>query len=298
MAHTSPSAILTTLQFPFAAANPLTRYSAFLSLVCDFMSLLYGCIYILRFGSMRTISKAAEWANVNDPICCKQSLTSHTYLHPSRNQNRNQLQYFGTYGSYSQCQASGLLGTCCLSLLIHATAPTSSRRSMISYIVCIMTIVWQSGVVGEPDQPSQSFAATLAPRIVVTAFFALGLVYLTLIGLTFKQYGEDMENTWCNRVEKWVREKAALIASIYSGYPPPTGTFLPCDPSIYQYCPPPPQPGVPPSNIVPEHVPSPSFATKGTPPSRSSSSSTETSSTPSKGRPQPSFPLHRARVVP
>ena len=59
------SAILTILQINSAAANPLTRYSALLSLVCAFMSLLYGCIYIIRFGSMRKTHKAAEWANVS-----------------------------------------------------------------------------------------------------------------------------------------------------------------------------------------------------------------------------------------
>jgi hypothetical protein len=59
-------AILTILQIDSAAANPISRYSALMSLVCAFMSLLYGCIYIIRFGSMRKTHKAAEWANVSN----------------------------------------------------------------------------------------------------------------------------------------------------------------------------------------------------------------------------------------
>lgn len=33
------------------------------------MSLLYGCVYIIRFGSMQKTHKAAEWANVSNLRC-------------------------------------------------------------------------------------------------------------------------------------------------------------------------------------------------------------------------------------
>lgn len=58
------SAILTILQIQSAADDPITRYAALLSLVCAMMSLLFGCMYIIRFGSMRKAYKAAEWAAV------------------------------------------------------------------------------------------------------------------------------------------------------------------------------------------------------------------------------------------
>jgi hypothetical protein len=58
-------AILTILQIESAANDPLTRYSALLSMVCALMSLFYGCIYIIRFGTMRKTYKAAEWAQVS-----------------------------------------------------------------------------------------------------------------------------------------------------------------------------------------------------------------------------------------
>ncbi|KAF9465768.1 hypothetical protein BDZ94DRAFT_303200 [Collybia nuda] len=56
------SAILTILQIEAAAADPLTRYFALASLVCALMSLLYGCMFIIRFSIMRKVYKAAEWA--------------------------------------------------------------------------------------------------------------------------------------------------------------------------------------------------------------------------------------------
>ena len=62
-------AILTILQIPSAALDPVTRYAALLSLICALMSLLYGCIYIIRFGMMRSTCRAAEWAHVS---CCSQ----------------------------------------------------------------------------------------------------------------------------------------------------------------------------------------------------------------------------------
>lgn len=58
------SAILTTLQLEGAATHPIIRYSALMSLVCALLSLLYGCLYIIRFGTMRKTHKAAEWAAV------------------------------------------------------------------------------------------------------------------------------------------------------------------------------------------------------------------------------------------
>ncbi len=59
------SAILTVLQISGAADDPITRYLALLSLLCALMSLLFGCMYIIRFGTMRKTYKAAEWALVS-----------------------------------------------------------------------------------------------------------------------------------------------------------------------------------------------------------------------------------------
>lgn len=51
-------------QIPDAAADPLTRWAALFSLICSLMSLTYGCVYIVQFGTMRTMYKASKWAEV------------------------------------------------------------------------------------------------------------------------------------------------------------------------------------------------------------------------------------------
>ncbi|KAF9564917.1 hypothetical protein CPC08DRAFT_220158 [Agrocybe pediades] len=59
------SAILTILQIESAVDDPVIRYAALLSMICALVSLLFGCMYIIRFGSMRKTYKAAEWALVS-----------------------------------------------------------------------------------------------------------------------------------------------------------------------------------------------------------------------------------------
>ncbi|KAJ7483282.1 hypothetical protein FB451DRAFT_1028896 [Mycena latifolia] len=56
------SAILTMLQIDAASAHPITRAAALFSLICALMSLLYGCLYIIRFGTMRKMHKASSFA--------------------------------------------------------------------------------------------------------------------------------------------------------------------------------------------------------------------------------------------
>ncbi|KAF8632233.1 hypothetical protein AX15_001985 [Amanita polypyramis BW_CC] len=56
------SAILTMLQLPGAVTEPLILYTSLASLICSLTSLLYGCMYIIRFGSMRKTYRAIAWA--------------------------------------------------------------------------------------------------------------------------------------------------------------------------------------------------------------------------------------------
>ena len=52
-------------QIPNAAADTLVRTPALLSMVCALMSLSYGCVYIVRFGTMRGMGRASRWAEVS-----------------------------------------------------------------------------------------------------------------------------------------------------------------------------------------------------------------------------------------
>ncbi|KZT51812.1 hypothetical protein CALCODRAFT_503052 [Calocera cornea HHB12733] len=55
------TAILTLFQIE-VSNEPVTHTCGLLSLVCALLSLLFGCMYIVRFSTMRTMSKAARWA--------------------------------------------------------------------------------------------------------------------------------------------------------------------------------------------------------------------------------------------
>lgn len=67
------SAILTILQISTAASDPVTRYAALFSLICSLISLLFGCMYIIRFGTMRKTYTAVEWAKVSLFYLCQPS---------------------------------------------------------------------------------------------------------------------------------------------------------------------------------------------------------------------------------
>ncbi|KAJ7670424.1 hypothetical protein B0H17DRAFT_839792, partial [Mycena rosella] len=58
------SAILTMLQIDAAASDEIARTTALLSLISALMSLLFGSMYIIRFGTMRKMYKTANWADV------------------------------------------------------------------------------------------------------------------------------------------------------------------------------------------------------------------------------------------
>jgi hypothetical protein len=52
------------LQIQGAGDDPVTRAGALLALVCALMSLLFGCMYVVRFGSMKRTHQALTWAEV------------------------------------------------------------------------------------------------------------------------------------------------------------------------------------------------------------------------------------------
>ncbi|KDR79524.1 hypothetical protein GALMADRAFT_63592, partial [Galerina marginata CBS 339.88] len=150
------SAILTILQIESAASDPLTRFSALLSMICALMSLLFGCIYIIRFGTMRKTYKGAEWAQE------------------------------------AQKTRTGIFWNVWVLLAMPATW---LAWSMILYIITIMAFVWRtspfpSSLPSTPDPvPTSSSAQILIPRIVISLVFSLGLVYFVLIAATLRRYG-------------------------------------------------------------------------------------------------------------
>jgi len=91
----------------------------------------------------------------------------------------------------------GLVGdSCCLDGLVCTSTDSSDtisnhwHRAMILFITAILSFVWRTGSVLDPeDRPPLGARAVLGPRIAITAVFLLGMVYLAMIVRTLKKYG-------------------------------------------------------------------------------------------------------------
>ena len=59
------SAIVSMFQVDSIVNEPITRTAALVSLVFALWGLIYGGVYILRFGTMRSMYKATSWAQVS-----------------------------------------------------------------------------------------------------------------------------------------------------------------------------------------------------------------------------------------
>ncbi|TFK34900.1 hypothetical protein BDQ12DRAFT_761076, partial [Crucibulum laeve] len=162
------SAILTIFQIDSAASDPIIRYTAFFPLICALISLLYGCMYIIRFGGMRKTYKAAEWA-----------------LEAKRT---NTVIWWNVW-------------------VLLAMPAIWLTWSILLYIICIMTFVWRTGSSNDqPPLPLAPAVATVI-RTVLTAVLVLGIVYGILIVRTFRRYGDAMDKAWKARINGWLCEK-------------------------------------------------------------------------------------------
>ncbi|KAF8806754.1 hypothetical protein BYT27DRAFT_7101379 [Phlegmacium glaucopus] len=167
------TAILTVLQIQSAAEDPLIKYTALLSLMCALMSLLFGCIYIIRFGSMRKTYKAAEWA-----LEAKRTKT---------------LVWWNVW-------------------VLLAIPAIWLTWSIILYIACIMSFVWRSNVTNTTS-PGISDTGLLVIRVVITVVLTIGVVFGFLIMATFRRYGEVMDKAWKQRIDRWIEEKSLAKGS-------------------------------------------------------------------------------------
>ncbi|KDQ52028.1 hypothetical protein JAAARDRAFT_62179 [Jaapia argillacea MUCL 33604] len=148
------SAILTMFQVPAAADDPVIRTPALISLVCALMSLSYGCMFIVRFGSMRSMYRASRWA--------EEARRTNTAI------------WWNVW-------------------VMLAMPAIWLAWSMVTFITCILSFVWRTGSTTDPpDQNGLPPTQALGPRITITAFFLLGLVYFWLIIQTFRSYGRSI----------------------------------------------------------------------------------------------------------
>ncbi|KAH7099328.1 hypothetical protein BKA62DRAFT_314628 [Auriculariales sp. MPI-PUGE-AT-0066] len=109
------SAIVSIFQIDAAANDQTTRTAAFLSLCAALFALIYGCTFILRFGTMRRMEKAAQWAH---------------------DAQRTQTDIFWNVW------------------VLLATPAIWLAWSVIFFIVTILAFLWTSGTTNPPHTPS------------------------------------------------------------------------------------------------------------------------------------------------
>ncbi|KAF8905728.1 hypothetical protein CPB84DRAFT_562685 [Gymnopilus junonius] len=151
------SAIMTIFQVPDAAGDPVTRTLALLSLISSLFSLSYGCMYIVRFGMMRSMFHASRWAE--------------------QAQKTKTLIWWNVW-------------------VLLAMPVVWMAWSMLLFISAILSFVWRTGSVLDPANPSPlGPRLALALRILITSAFALGMIYLCMIIKTLKKYGSHQSST-------------------------------------------------------------------------------------------------------
>ncbi|KAJ7065413.1 hypothetical protein C8F01DRAFT_982299, partial [Mycena amicta] len=143
------SAILTLLQID-GTSHPVTRTTALFSLLCALMSLLYGCMYIIRFGTMRKMHKASSFAREAE---------------------------------------KGTASTWWNVWVLLAMPAIWLSWSIITFFASIMSFIWLTGSSADIQTVLLSPRAALGPRIGLTLVFALGIVYFCLIVREFHKYG-------------------------------------------------------------------------------------------------------------
>lgn len=155
------SAILTMFQIPTAANDSLTRTAALLSLIFATMSVSYGCIYIVRFSTMRSMYRASKWAD---------------------EARRAEARVWWN------------------AWVLLALPAVWLAWSMIAFLVAILAFVWRTGAREDPDDDSQERelpkSQMLGPRIAITAVLVLGLIYFALVITTFSRYSSSRPRWW------------------------------------------------------------------------------------------------------
>lgn len=82
-------------QVPEMAYDPVTRTVALVSLVCALMSLSFGCLFIIRFSTMRNMNRASNWAEVS----YIKAGNAHAPESIDRRRKKHGRQSYGMYGS-------------------------------------------------------------------------------------------------------------------------------------------------------------------------------------------------------
>ncbi|KZV76568.1 hypothetical protein PENSPDRAFT_747459 [Peniophora sp. CONT] len=156
------ASILALLSVDGTADDPVTRTACITSLMCSLWSIVYASMYIVRFGTMSKMHKAASWAEEAQ-------------------------------------RKTGLLWNVWALLAMPAVWLV---WSLLSFMVAIMSYVWRSNSVTDPASRTTSVRASLATRIAVTCVLGIGILYFFAMLNTLRRYGEVMDETWKRKMAK------------------------------------------------------------------------------------------------
>ena len=175
------------------------------------MSLVYGCVYILRFRTMKDMYKAAKWADVRRH---NESLLSVTHIRVQEAQRDTSILW---------------------NVWVLLAMPVVWLAwSLILFCICMIDFVWEQPFTSpSTDNSAPTFQSSnalavslsrsdriaLAPRIIISLVFLLGLAYFVLVLRTFWRWSDK-------RVEKYVTETGRPLS------PPARGAPLPQRPSL------------------------------------------------------------------
>ncbi|KZT74619.1 hypothetical protein DAEQUDRAFT_201826 [Daedalea quercina L-15889] len=144
------TAILTMFQVNDADDDPLTRSAALFGMIFALMSLSFGCVFIVQFGTMRTMDRASRWAEE------------------------------------AQKTKTSILWNIWVML---ATPAIWLAWSMIAFCVSILSFVWRTGAAADQTPPAPlTRGQAIGVRTAITAVFALGLLCFAMIIRTFRSY--------------------------------------------------------------------------------------------------------------
>ncbi|KAG1740224.1 uncharacterized protein EDB91DRAFT_1329080 [Suillus paluster] len=148
------SAILSMFQNTQMSQDPVIRTAALLSLTSALMSVSFGCIYIVRFGTMRSMYKATRWA--------EEARKTTTFI------------WWNVW-------------------VLLAMPAVWLAWAMFFFIVAILSFVWRSGTLTDMNPTPLSSTAVVGPRIAVSLLFVIGLVDFMMIVKTLHNYGRTRD---------------------------------------------------------------------------------------------------------
>ncbi|KAF7317646.1 hypothetical protein MKEN_00852100 [Mycena kentingensis (nom. inval.)] len=158
-------AILTLLQID-SASHPITRTTALFSLICSLMSLLYGCIYIIRFGTLRKMHKASSFAKAVGNV------------------NGSSVNVWWNV------------------FVMLAMPSTWLAWAIIAFIGAIMSFVWLSSAFTPAALADTSLSrrANFAVSSSLSVVLLLGIIYFVFIVRELRRYGDAMDREWMKSV--------------------------------------------------------------------------------------------------